>query len=207
MDKKYDIPELVDLPIYRDDYISQQQVNLLCRILWDENPSFVRDLISDERNGSRGNPNKIFAMRKLFGNICLFFRRIEKDSPNIDKISYVGMVDLVYEVERRIRKAIGVSDFSPIGQPIASSPEGSFPESGDMFFYILKDEDEYKERFDGSGDPRQKNYPQWNRIYQQLCKEHPEVVFAFAEGIRRYQSGNEANWFIDRYYEEHLLKD
>ncbi len=208
MSNRAPAPELIDLPVYRDDYISQQQVDLLCRILWDEKPSSVEEFTEEEKSMAsiliRRNPVVINAISNLLHRISEFFR--EKEGlQNIEKISYTGMVDLIYEVERRIRVAIGLGDFFPVGHPIAPSPEGPFPENGDIYFHILKDEDYYKEfpsYVDGRKEPALP--PARNAVYKMMCKEHPEMVFADAEALRRYQDGGELYWLIQNYLKKHL---
>ncbi len=207
MSNRTDAPELIDLPVYRDDYISQQQVDLLCRILWDEKPWYIRDLAAEENAGRRKSPTKIQTLWKVFSRMGTFFRELESNDPRIEKISYLGMVDLVYEVERRVRIALGLEDFKPVGYPIAPSPEGPFPEVGDVLFHILKDEDYYRE-YPGCKDKVEPTfYPESNKVYQKLCEEHPDVLFAFAEGIRRCQISLEKNRFIDEFEKRHLPED
>jgi len=197
-----EMPELIDLPVYREDYISQEQVDKACRLLWKEKPYYVQDLIDEERGGRRDNPIQIHGMHRVMSRLGYFFREKE-ESGELNKISYTGMVDLIYETERRVRIAIGLDDFKPIGHPIAPTPHGPFPEIGDVKYHVLKDEPHIREYSDYDNKTKPEIPPERNVIYHKLCKEHPEIVFAYAEGIRRYQAG-ELRRFMDRYFKEHL---
>jgi len=200
--EKTEMPELIDLPVYREDYISQEQVDKACMLLWKDAPYYVQDLVDEERTSRRDNPTQIHGMMRLLGRLGCFFREKE-ESGELNKLSYTSVVDLIYETERRVRIAIGLDDFKPIGYPIAPTPEGPFPENGDTYYHVLKDEEHYKE-FPSYKTAPADLPPERHIIYQKLCKEYPEIVFARAEAIRRYQNGGEITWFLDKYYKEHL---
>ena len=196
-----EIPEIIDLPVYREDYISQEQVDKACRLLWKEEPYSVQALIDEEVVTHRNNPTQWLGMSRMLGRLGYFFREKE-ESGELNKLSYTSVVDLIYETERRVRIAIGLDDFKPIGQPIAPTPHGPFPENIGRYFESLdNDKPNYSESKDKT---KRKMPPERTIIYHKLAKEYPEVLFAYTEAIRRYQAGGESDRLIAKYFKEHL---
>lgn len=163
-----ELPELVDLPVYRDDYISQKRVDELCRLIWELKPVFIRELVFEEKLPFPNNRNSIFS-RKM-GRVIHFLRDEEK-AGNIEPISMIGMVDLTYEITRRIRHVMGLEDIEPAGKPIAQGPKGPFPELIALPIYR-----------NPRGEPQptvtqEKADKFCAETYDVLIKNHPEVVF------------------------------
>ena len=190
---KIEIPELIDLPVYREDYISQQQVDKLCRLVWEEKPDFVEALVLVEKTPFPNNRSGVFFER--MGDIIDFFRDKEKEGA-IESISMIAMVDLTYEIDRRVRHALGLEDIKPTGEQIAEGPDGPFPPPGELNRYIRGKDKEVLEM-----------PPERNAVYLKLYKEHPEVIFAYAELHRRHLRMGEPDWFLSRYFKDHLKKE
>jgi len=200
-----ELPELVDLPVYREDYISQERVDELCRLVWQEKPDYIKQLVYQEKLPFPNNRSSKFDEK--IENI-VYFLRDEENAGNVEAISLIGMVDLTYEIDRRIRHSLDLKDLKPIGKPIAPGPEGPFPEIGDLRFHIFKNE-KPEEWILLSTKPKSEPEisPERNVIYQKLCKEHPEVVFSYGESIRLYFRTSEAYWLMRNYFKEHLSED
>jgi hypothetical protein len=188
-----ELPPLVDLPVYRESYLNQQKTDELCRLLWERKSDYVAQLAEQEKLPFPQNRDAMFSQK--MGNVIHFFREEEKRG-HIDPISTIAMVDLTYEIDRRVRHVIGLEDIKPMGEQISSEPEGPFPPIEEIHNYI-------------SGARNQKPLemsPERKAIYQQLYQMHPEIIFAYAELHRRWLRRGEPDWFIDQYLKENLPK-
>jgi len=188
-----ELPELIDLPVYREDYISQERVDELCKLAWKEQPYEIKRMVFHERD-HEGPFDRESGYYKGMAIIIDFIREEEK-AGRIEPISMIAMVDLTYEISRRIRLATGYEDYKPYGIPIADGPEGPFPSIGQFDNWLSGQRD--KEPIEVGADGE--------KIYNQLCREHPEVMFSYAEERQRYLLG-EAYVSRSAYYRKYLPK-
>jgi hypothetical protein len=93
------------------------------------------------------------------------------------------MVDLLYEIDRRVRISCGFDDYLPIGHPRIPSTDGKYPALDSPYYEALKKEKYFKiNRFYKDGPlAAAKN----DKAFNKMCKETPDVVFILAEAIRR----------------------
>jgi hypothetical protein len=204
------LPEIIDLPLYRDTYISRQQVNDFCTLLWCNKPltvEYLVNLISSSPTGEEalGNPVGRRTLNEKLGEVSYFFEK-EAEKGNIEPISYIAMVDLIYEIERRIRKALGLADFVPFGEQIAPSPEVPIPQ-GFPLYNIIKNDPTLmncpKILEDFKGKIPKEYPPNRDKLYQRLFKEHPDIGFALSEGIRRSHDAYNVSSVIGKILKEY----
>lgn len=185
------IPKLIDLPVYRTDYINQQQVDMYCKLVWKEKADVVGELafeidIPFEDWGNVNIPRKM-------AHIITYIRNIEKEK-QLPPISMIGMVDLTYEILRRISIELGAGDVPIRGEQIAKTPFSPFPPVGQLQNYVWGDKNK---------EPKEYS-PEKEKLYYKLYKEHPEVIFAATELERRALRMGEPHWFLDGYFRENL---
>jgi len=195
LDDDVEMPELIDLPVYREDYISQERVDELCKLVWKKQQHGIKTMVFHERD-HEGPFDRNSDYFHGLGGITNFLRAEEK-AGRIEPISMIAMVDLNYELSRRVRLATGYEDYEPYGEPIADGPEGPFPPISQLGSWLNGERD--KEPVEVS--------PEREKVYNRLCKEHPEVVFANAEARQRYIYLDETHEFKDAYYRKHLPKE
>jgi len=192
-----EMPELIDLPVYREDYISQERVDELCKLVWKEQQLGIKTMFYFQRTSDHVEPHeRCPGYFNGMAKVEIFIREQEK-AGRIEPISMIAMVDFEYELGRRIRIAGGYEDHKPFGKPIADGPEGPLPPAGQFGNWV----NGWRDKEPAEVSPERK------KVYNQLCKEHPEVVFADAEARQRYILLGETYEFKDKYSREHLPKE
>ena len=90
-------PELVHLPVYREDYISQQRVDELCELLWTDKAEPILKIARDEKYQFFPDECRNAPFAKEMSRMTFHLRELEKEG-KIEEISMIAMVDLVYEI-------------------------------------------------------------------------------------------------------------
>lgn len=178
-----DLPELVSLQVHRDTYLSQQRTDELCMLLWKKYPELVGLLAHEAKYPF---PDcRIGRFRSLIEELHIFFREEEKEG-NIESLSLIQMVDLSWEVDRRIRKGIGVEEAPICGSSFIVDPSGPFPEwpEGKMSSYPAK------------GMTQELSDELSKKIYEYLVENQPEVLFAMTENDRRVLQEGEPDLLV-----------
>ncbi len=186
-----ELPELIDLPVYREDYISQKRVDELCKLVWDEKQDLLKELATAARGNFKENSGTVLARR--IGKIIAFLRE-EESAEKIDPISMIGMVDFTFELLRRVCLGQGLEDVEPRGVQISETVKGPFPPVGELRNHIW-----------GETDKEPKKYtPEKEALFYKLYDENPEVIFAATELERRWLRFGEPQWFLTNYFKKHL---
>jgi hypothetical protein len=191
---------LIDLTVYREDFISQKRVDDLCKMLWDVAPGWVEDLCvveDEEQSYSRFAHPTNWNVDTVLIHIREWFYRLGAKGV-IDELSDLQMCDLVYELERRVRIGVGIDDFKPAGQRLAPTPEGPFPEHGDIIHHVLVGDIAYN-IYAARSDTPNTYPPQYMVNYKALCVEHPEKLFTYGEEVRRAQPYGKCTIFVEEY--------
>lgn len=179
-----ELPSLIDLPVYRDTYLSQERTDELCRLLWQQRPDLIRALVAREEVV----PQDRTMFARVTSRITEYFREEEK-AGRIDAISLTGMVDLIYEIDRRVRKSLGLPAIPVRWKPIAPGPDGPFPPWPDKPIHRVNGRAHV-------GMTQEKADRLTPQIYAALIKESPEAIFAQAENERRHLRTCEASTII-----------
>lgn len=186
--QKNELPPLIDLPVYRDTYLSQERTDELCRLLWEQRPDLIRALVAEEEVVPKDRT--MFA--RVTSRITNYFRDEER-AGRIDAISLTGMVDLIYEIDRRVRKSLGLPAIPVRWKPVAPGPDGPFPPWPDKAIYRTPTGNT------GKGLTQEKADRLTPLIYDALITERPEALFAQAENERRHLRTCEASGIISRF--------
>ncbi len=104
----------------RHAYCSKEIVDAAVRWLHGNRPDLLKKLL-DEETVIR---NIIYY--KVMGGIMHALRVEAKGQIEIPQ-NELGMIDLLYEISRRLRNAYELSNIPPRGKPLAPSPNGPFP--------------------------------------------------------------------------------
>lgn len=183
-----ELPPLIDLPVYRDTYLSQERTDELCRLLWQQRPDLIRALVAREEVV----PQDRTMFARVTSRITEYFREEEK-AGRIDAISLTGMVDLIYEIDRRVRKSLGLPAIPVRWKPIAPGPDGPFPPWPDKPIHRSP------KGIAAKGLTQEKADRLTPLIYDALIKEMPEAMFAQTENERRHLRTCEASGIISRF--------
>ncbi len=119
------IVHLPDLPVYQDIYCSQELTDRLCRYVCENRPEFVQELIEQEKLPFPDNRDAMLtkALNRIEYYLC-----DEAKEGRVPELSMLGMIDFIYEIDRRVRRSLGLFDIPVVGTPLAPTPEGPFPE-------------------------------------------------------------------------------
>lgn len=183
-----ELPPLIDLPVYRDTYLSQARTDELCRLLWEQRPDLIRALVEREEVV----PQDRTMFRRVTSRITNYFREEEK-AGRIESVSLTGMVDLIYEIDRRVRQSLGLPAIPVRWKPIAPGPDGPFPPWPDKPIYRSPKGSTFK------GLTQEKADRLTPQIYAALVKESPEAIYANVENERRHLRSCEATGIISSF--------
>ena len=107
------LPELLHLDVIRNMYCSQEQVDGICDYLWTYKSDIVKEMLEYEKI-----EDVLFAHSGNYKDVCDnlvdYLREEVPKAINIPDTN-IGMLDLLYEISRRIRKSINLEDIAPIG--------------------------------------------------------------------------------------------
>lgn len=182
--RETELPPLIDLPVYRDTYLSQERTDELCRYVWEHYPDPVRVIAGEiARNAlDRGKAPK------MMDNLS-FYLREDEAAGKIAPLSLTAMVDLMHEIDRRLHKALGHPEIEVVKYPIAPTPYGPFPPLIDLPVYTLP----------STGKPhhgvtQQQADKLTHELYETLKANDPEVIFACVEHMRMGMIAGEPTW-------------
>lgn len=163
-----ELPPLVDLPVIRDTYCSQEMTDRALMYLWEKEPELVR------AQGKVEQINYDAAYVMELGRIVEFFQKATNSGIKIP-ITRLGMLDLVFELSRRLRKALEIPEYEIKGRSFAKSPEDSMPDLPALPIQLLKNG---KPPFDLTQEVV-------DRIIAATYKKRPDLFYEFSEILRR----------------------
>lgn len=161
---------LPELSVIRDTYLDQKRTNDLCLYIFDKKPDLLEDLIEQEKIPFPFNRDAL--LRKAFYRIEGFFND-EVENNNIDPISKIQMVDLSFEIDRRVRRGLGLKDIPVVGKELMSGLDEELPELFEIQIPNVQgiDAEKFKEYL--------------GHTYY----SNKETVYAYCENIRRLMTG------------------
>jgi hypothetical protein len=166
------VPELIDLPVHPETRTDQKTIDAVLRHLWKNRPDLVAELGKQER---RPVPDSRDAMhRKASYNIGFYLREEATKEIQVPS-SRLGLLDVLFEMSRRLRKAQGLKEVPIFGKPLAPNREGPFPD------LINKEISRNK-----AGEPY---FGATQEIADKICslayKKDPQLMFDYCEQERR----------------------
>lgn len=120
-----DLPPLTNLSVYQETYCDQELTDRLCRYVWDNKPEFVCRMAEQKLLPFPQNHDDIHA--KACGRVE-YYLWDEIKAGRVPELSMLAMIDFMYEIDRRVRKGLGLPDIPVVGTPLSPSPDGPFPE-------------------------------------------------------------------------------
>ncbi|MGM0421615.1 MAG: hypothetical protein ACQEQL_00795 [Pseudomonadota bacterium] len=119
-----ELPPLIELQVYQETYCDQQMTDTILQFLWETKPDLIAEIAwLEERFLSHGHDA---AYMEKCGSISEYLTK-EAAHKITRPDTRLGMLDLYYEMSRRIRKAKGLVEIPVLGKPLAPQPEGPFP--------------------------------------------------------------------------------
>ncbi len=117
-------PPLIELEIIRSTYCDQPTTDHIFHHLWKGTPDLVTNLANEELWPF---PEcRTSAHRKALYAITYKLRETPSPGPSLPR-SRLAAFDLLHELSRRLRKALGLREIAVFGNPLATGPEGPFP--------------------------------------------------------------------------------
>ncbi|GLS99244.1 hypothetical protein GCM10007897_06230 [Sphingobium jiangsuense] len=120
-DQTKSVPPLLELPVYQEKYCSQAVTDNALSYLWANRP----DLVAAQAEVESRNFDNVYIME--LAAIVEFFR--DEASKHIEiPTTRLGMLDLLFEMSRRLRLALGIPAWEVRGRPLAESENGPMPD-------------------------------------------------------------------------------
>lgn len=115
------VPELIDLPVHPETRTDQKTVDAVLQYLWKNRPDLVAKLAYWE---------KVIRDPGMHGRACAdigFYLRQEAIKEIEIPESRLGLLDVIFEVSRRVRKSQGLKEIPILGKPLTSDRNGDYP--------------------------------------------------------------------------------
>ncbi len=183
MNAQIKLKPLPKLPILRDDYISQGQVDEIVDCLEKHHTELLRKAVENEY------PNRVDLHSETHAEIVEAIKEGLKGKAVLPD-SQLGFIDFAFELSRRIRKAYEMSDIKYQGQPLAESPDGPFPQLIDL---------EVQSRTIENGHLTQGLA---DEMLLKFYTHYPELAFLEAESLRAGEYWLGAFWKIQEKFQE-----
>jgi hypothetical protein len=116
---------LPELSVVRDTYCSQATVDKIAHYFQAQRQDLLIQVLEEERL------QRIAAHYEAYGKIVNYLKNDASNEIEVPQTD-LGMIDLIYELSRRIRVAYELPDIMVTGKPLAPSPDGPFPPLVDL---------------------------------------------------------------------------
>jgi hypothetical protein len=159
---------LPELEVAQEKYCSQEMVDRILRFLQDKQPDYIRTLLNEAKiNPLSDYRNELLKLPRYLENSGI-------EVPN----ARLGMIDLTFEVHRRVMKAIGGWMPEIRGNPIGESPTALSQPMVKLPVGGLKAK---------SKTPADQFVSQElaDDVVDAMFKRRPDLLYEFAEEIRR----------------------
>lgn len=152
---------------------------MLIKHLEKERPDLVEMLIQrDKKAFDQGMHGRIFA------HIIDYFRN-KFDQPALVPPTRLGMLDLLFELWRRVHKSLGKDDLPVFGKPFAVGINGPFPTLINKPIALAKKEED------------RLSQELVDEVIQSAYRQAPEIFYEFSEQIRRVMYTYEINGAVN----------
>lgn len=178
---------LPKLSVIRGAYCSQEMTDRLIKYLQDNRPDLVEELAQQEKRLLPDGRDDLHG--KKYGDVIAYLRERVDSSVQVPP-THIGMLDLLYELSRRIRSALNLQEVPILGRPLASSPEGPFPPLTQKSVEIVKNKE------------HQLSQSLVDNAIQSAYERAPEIFYDFSEQMRRMMRSYEISQSFQR-----LIKD
>lgn len=162
------LPELLEYPVIREKYCNQKMTDTALEYLWLKRPDRVRIQGALEPK----NYDSVYVMELAV--IVDFFRNEASTEIDIPQ-TRLGMLDLLFELSRRLRLALNIPEWELKGKPLAESPDDPMPALPVMPIEVVKGRDDYFGLSQKIAD----------RVIEGAYKKAPHLFFERVECLRR----------------------
>jgi len=160
------LPPLVDLPVVRSTYCNQDLTNTLLLQIWSQKPEWIQELSKLESEPNIYEVRTFSDYENIIDDLTDFLRQSCLEGKHLTRL---GLLDLIYELTRRLRKTLKLPQLPILGNPLAPSADGPFPPLEDVPVW-----------------PSNKMTQEIaDRILHKAYIQSPEVFFEQAEQMRR----------------------
>lgn len=182
------MPALTLIPVLREDFISQKDIDEIHTYLWERHPDLILSVAEYEFENY--GPN----YRERIGIILDFLKTLDPGEIPLPKTN-PGRLDVMYELSRRIRHANNMPEWPIHGRPLAEKYDGYIPEPPSL---PIQENILYK-KF-----PEQRiTQEMTDRILSAVYKENPRLFYDFTEAIRHAMI---VYWDVDKALREVFIK-
>lgn len=122
---QHDLPILTNLPVYRETYCDQKTTDAVLGALWEQRPDLIAPMVAVEAEPDVKTARH-YDYRRVAGKIIEYVRKAPEFSAMAPP-SRLGMLDLIYELTRRIRYSLKLPPLPIEGRDFAPSDQGPFP--------------------------------------------------------------------------------
>lgn len=162
------LPPLIELPVLRSTYFGQEETDKALRYLWEKKPELVRKQAEQEPS----NFDQAYIMQ--LAHIVDFLRNEASNEIDIPKTN-LGMLDLLFELSRRLRRALDIKPWELRGCPLMDTPNDLAPDLPSLQIKTSNGGENYHGVTQEMVD----------RIISGAYKDAPELFYQTAECLRR----------------------
>lgn len=173
---------LPSLPVYRENYCSQDQTNNLIELIEQEDPALIVNLSIAEKRANAAWKHGDSIYQKSIVPIVNFLRQKQKEEQSVPE-TRLGMLDFLYEISKRVRAAENFPLFPVFGVALAPSLEGPFPELIDRPLDAPHRDSFLGLTVDGQQQPGL-SMAEMDAILRKAYSERPAIFFEHAEQNR-----------------------
>lgn len=162
------LPDLLNSPVLREQYCNQKMTDTALEYLWLKRPDRVRIQGALEPK----NYDSVYVMELAV--IVDFFRKEAINEIAIPE-TRLGMLDLLFELSRRLRLALDIPEWELRGRPLAETPDAPLPPLPVIPIAVTKGRSDYFGLTQAIAD----------RVIEIAYKKAPHLFFERVECLRR----------------------
>lgn len=195
-------PEMVNLPVIREEYCSQEQTDAICKHLWSFLSNQDGNIIGYHVGAFIGAalgmdeaPDDHFQLQCLqeqADHISLYIDgRYDGTAPalplKVSNLSRLGILDVMFEFDRRIRHIYECKPLEPNIPELCRDPSGSYPELKTI--QHLQDSKVFSPSIQKSNEERYRGIDRdlVKTVVRDFYKTHPQICYEMIENIRKFE--------------------
>lgn len=166
------LPALIDLPVIRNIYCSQEMTDSVLQHLWEKRPDLIAAIVVEERGEMPDRHDGVYGKRCA---AITEYLRVEAMREVGIPPTRLAMIDFLYELSRRLRRALGMIEVPVFGRPIASGPDGPFPQLAQRPIRV----------YSNGEPPEGMSQELSDRICESLYTQRPDLAYELSEATQR----------------------
>lgn len=166
-DSSVTLPPLPELQVIRETWCSQAATDAVLSYLWRHAPHLVQRQLKLEHL----NYDQTYLME--LSHIIDFFTKVAAKEVDVPT-THLGMLDLLFELSRRLRVAASLPEWHIRGKPLSDGPQDQMPKMPVMPIHSAAE-----------SSPFFITQNQTDRIIEDAYKLRPDLFYDLAEALRR----------------------